>query len=264
MLADITPVILTYNEAANIGRSLDRLAWAREVVIVDSGSTDETLAIAARFPNVRTVHRPFDTHAQQWRFAATETGIATDWVLRLDADYMMEPALRDEIAALVPAAATAAYEIAFSYCIDGRPLRASLYPALPVLFRQGRARFEQDGHTEKLRIDGAVVRLANRLLHDDRKSLERWLQSQVRYQASEAEKLSTQPWAALGWADRLRCTRVLGPPAVAFHCLVLKGLMFDGKAGLLYTAQRVTADLILSMHLLRRDLQRIGAGKPSG
>ena len=62
MLADITPVILTYNEAANIGRSLERLAWAREVVIVDSGSTDDTLAIAARFPNVRMVHRPFDTH----------------------------------------------------------------------------------------------------------------------------------------------------------------------------------------------------------
>ena len=58
------------------------------------------------------------------------------------------------------------------------------------------------------------------------------------------------------WADRLRRTRVLGPPAVAVHCLIVKGLAFDGKAGLLYTAQRVTADVILSMHLLRRDLDR--------
>ena len=104
MLADITPVILTYNEAANIGRSLERLTWAKEVVIVDSNSTDDTLAIAGRFPNVRTVQRPFDTHAQQWRFAVEETGITSDWVLRLDADYMVEPALRDEIAALTPAA----------------------------------------------------------------------------------------------------------------------------------------------------------------
>jgi glycosyltransferase involved in cell wall biosynthesis len=69
VLADITPVILTYNEAANIGRSLERLTWAREVVVVDSGSTDDTLAIVARFPNARVVKRPFDTHAQQWRFA---------------------------------------------------------------------------------------------------------------------------------------------------------------------------------------------------
>lgn len=264
MLADITPVILTYNEAANIGRSLERLSWAREVVIVDSGSTDETLAIAARFPNVRTVHRTFDTHAQQWRFAAGETGVSTDWVLRLDADYMVEPALRKEIAALVPAAGLAAYEIAFSYCIDGRPLRASLYPPLPVLFRRGRAFFEPDGHTEKLRIDGPIARLSNRLLHDDRKSLDRWLQSQVRYQAYEAEKLTTRSWSELGWADRLRCTRVLGPPAVALHCLLFKGLVFDGRAGLIYTAQRITADLILSMHLLRRDLERAGARKTSG
>ena len=67
----------------------------------------------------------------------------------------------------------------------------------------------------------------------------------------------------LGWADRLRCTRVLGPPAVALHCLLGKGLIFDGKAGLLYTAQRITADLILSMHLLRRDLDRLVPGKTS-
>jgi len=261
VLADITPVILTYNEAANIGRSLERLSWAREVVIVDSGSTDETLAIASRFPNVRTVERPFDTHARQWRFAVEETGITSDWVLRLDADYMVEPALRDEIAALKPDDATAAYEIAFTYCIDGRPLRGSLYPALPVLFRRGRGRFEQDGHTEKLRIDGPIRTLANRLLHDDRKSLERWLQSQARYQAQEADKLMTQSWSALSWPDRLRRTRLLGPLAVAVHCLFVKGLVFDGSAGLLYTTQRVTADLILSMHLLRRDLDRLVSKK---
>ncbi|MFI4999060.1 MAG: glycosyltransferase family 2 protein [Reyranellales bacterium] len=263
MLADITPVILTFNEAANIGRSLERLTWAGQVVIVDSGSTDETLAIAGQFANVRVLHRPFDSHAAQWRFAADETSIGSDWILRLDADYMMEPELRDELASLTPDAATAAYEIAFTYCIDGRPLRASLYPALPLLFRRNRAQFVQDGHTEKLRIDGPVVRLKNRLLHDDRKSLERWLQSQARYQAAEADKLTNRPWSELSWPDRLRRTRVLGPFAVAVHCLIVKGLIFDGSAGLYYTAQRVTADLILSMHLLRRDLDRLVSGRPA-
>ena len=256
MLANITPVILTYNEAANIGRSLERLSWAREVVVVDSLSTDDTLAIARRFPNVRVVQRAFDSHARQWQFATGDTGIASDWILRLDADYMMEPALRDEIAAATPAAETSAYRIGFTYCMDGRPLRASLYPAQPLLFRRGRETFVQDGHTEKLRVEGQVLPLANRMLHDDRKSIERWLQSQSRYQASEAEKLTTRPWSELSWADRLRCTRVLGPIAVAVHCLFVKGLIFDGSAGLLYTAQRVAADLILSMHLLRRDLAK--------
>lgn len=258
MLADITPVILTFNEAANIGRSLERLTWARDIVVVDSGSTDETLSIAARFPNVRIAHRRFDSHAEQWRFATTGTGVSTDWILRLDADYLMGPDLREEIADLKPQDGTGAYRIAFTYCIDGHPLRASLYPALPVLFRRGHGRFEQDGHTEKLLIEGAVVSLKARLLHDDRKRLGRWIQNQVRYQAYEAEKLINRPWSALGWADRIRRTRVMGPIAVAFHCLIAKGLLFDGKAGLLYTAQRVTADLILSMHLLHRDLGKPG------
>ncbi|UYN93687.1 MAG: glycosyltransferase family 2 protein [Enhydrobacter sp.] len=256
MLTDITPVILTYNEAPNIGRSLDRLTWARDIVVVDSFSTDETLAIAGRYPNVRVVQRRFDSHARQWAFAVEETGIASDWVLRLDADYMVESALRDEIAGTAPDPATAAYEIAFTYCIEGRKLRASLYPSLPVLFRRDRGRFVDDGHTEKLRIDGPVARLKNRLLHDDRKSLERWLQSQVRYQAIEADKLLSRKWSELSWPDRLRLSRVLGPPVVALHCLLVKGLVFDGRPGLIYTAQRITADVILSMHLLRRDLER--------
>ncbi len=256
MLDQITPVILTYNEAANIGRTLERLTWAREVVIVDSLSTDDTLAIAGRFPNVRVVPRAFDSHSRQWTFATSETGIASDWILRLDADYMLEPALRDEIAALAPSPEVAAYQIGFTYCMDGRPLRASLYPSFPLLFRRGRGTFVQDGHTEKLRIEGPVVPLANRLLHDDRKTTERWLQSQSRYQAFEAEKLTSRPWSELSWADRLRRTRVLGPIAVAVHCLFVKGLIFDGPPGLLYTAQRITADIILSMHLLRRDIAK--------
>jgi glycosyltransferase involved in cell wall biosynthesis len=256
VLARITPVVLTYNEAPNIGRTLERLGWAREVVVVDSGSTDTTLDIARRFSNVRIVTRPFDTHAQQWDFAVNQTGIETEWVLRLDADYQLEPELRDEIAALVPPADVTAYEIAFTYCIDGKKLRGSLYPPLPVLFRRGAMSIVQDGHTEKFRPAGRVERLRGRLLHDDRKSYDRWLVSQKRYQAAEAAKLMSKPWRDLGWPDRIRRTRVLGPPAVAMHCLFVKGLLFDGMPGLRYTAQRVMADFILSRQLLRRDFGR--------
>ena len=256
MLADITPVILTFNEAPNIGRTLERLGWARDVVVVDSGSTDDTLAIIKRFANVRVFTRPFDTHAQQWNFATGDTGVASEWVLRLDADYILEPGLRDEIAALVPPADVTAYEIAFTYCIDGRPLRGSLYPPLPILFRRGQVRIVQDGHTEKVHPAGRVERLRGRMLHDDRKSFARWLTSQKRYQAQEAAKLMAKPWRELGWPDRIRRTRILGAPAVAVHCLFVRGLLFDGMVGLRYTAQRVMADLILSAQLLRRDFGR--------
>jgi glycosyltransferase involved in cell wall biosynthesis len=81
----LTPLILTYNEAANIGRTLKRLEWARDIVVVDSISQDETLRIVADFPQARVFQRRFDTHVNQWNFGMQETGIATDWVLALDA-----------------------------------------------------------------------------------------------------------------------------------------------------------------------------------
>ena len=86
-LASITPLILTWNEAPNIGRCLERLAWASRVLIVDSGSTDETRAIAERFDNVRILDRPFDTFAGQCNFGLSQ--IESEWVLSLDADYIL-------------------------------------------------------------------------------------------------------------------------------------------------------------------------------
>ena len=87
MLDAITPVLLTYNEAPNIARTLQHLSWARDIVVVDSGSTDGTLDILANMPRVRVFSRPFDTHHAQWRFATEETDIATAWLLRLDAGW---------------------------------------------------------------------------------------------------------------------------------------------------------------------------------
>jgi glycosyltransferase involved in cell wall biosynthesis len=261
MLDQITPVILTWNEAPNIGRNLDRLRWARDIVVVDSGSDDETAAIVAGYPNVRWFTRPFDSHERQWTYAVQETGIVTPWVLRLDADYIVPSATTEEIAALVPGEDIGGYRTAFDYIIEGRKLRGSLYPPLPTLFRRDRVAFVQDGHTEKAHVTGTVPSLRGHIDHDDRKSLERWLVSQFRYQRREIPKLTSTPWSSLSWADRLRRTRVLGPPVVFFYCLLGRGLLLDGKAGLFYACQRATADLILSMLLLQRDFNALSAKK---
>src|SRR5687767_8763413 len=102
MLNRITPLVLTCNEAPNIGRTLSRLSWARDIVVVDSFSDDNTVEIASTFPQVRVYQREFDSHASQWTFGLTETAISSEWVLGLDADYILTDELLAEIKGLSP------------------------------------------------------------------------------------------------------------------------------------------------------------------
>jgi glycosyltransferase involved in cell wall biosynthesis len=96
---------------------------------VDSGSTDGTLNILTAFPNLRVFKRRFDTHAKQWQYAVEETQIATDWILRLDADYQVSDALVSELARLDPNAPVNAYRIGFDYAISHRTcFRPSIPP----------------------------------------------------------------------------------------------------------------------------------------
>ncbi|HEY5313919.1 MAG TPA: glycosyltransferase family 2 protein, partial [Pirellulales bacterium] len=126
-LSQITPLVLTYNEAPNIESCLRALDWARQVVVVDSYSSDDTVERACAFANVRVVQRTFDSHSAQWNFGLRETGIRTPWVLSLDADYRPTPELLEEIRGLEPPADVSAYLVPFTYCVFGRPLRGSVY-----------------------------------------------------------------------------------------------------------------------------------------
>src|SRR5882762_5987283 len=133
MLSQITPLVLTYNEAPNIERTLSRLTWAERIVVVDSFSTDETEPICRRHPRVEFIQRKFDDHTSQWNFGLAQ--IKTEWVLSLDADYVLSDELVVELKNLTLAEGVNAYFASFKYCVHGRRLRASLYPPRPVLFR---------------------------------------------------------------------------------------------------------------------------------
>jgi glycosyltransferase involved in cell wall biosynthesis len=250
MLHQVTPLILTYNEEPNLGRCLARLAWAREVVVVDSLSTDRTKEIALGFPNVRFLERRFDNHTAQWNFGLAQ--VKSDWVLSLDADYILPEDFEAEVSALAPRPELAAYAASFRYCIHGRPLRGTLYPPRLALFRRAVCQYVQDGHTQLLRADGPTGSLRTRILHDDRKSLTHWVWSQDRYAKLEAEKLAATPRAHLGLNDRIRATIVLGPPVVLLYTLLVRGVMLDGWAGWYYACQRLLAETLLSLRLLEQ------------
>jgi len=257
MLSNITPILLTYNEAPNIGRTLEKLSWAKEVVIVDGFSTDETLSIIARFPQARVFQRKFDTHANQWNFALKETGIKTEWVLALDADYVLSAELIEELKKLKPSDDVTGYRGKFIYYIFGKALRSSVYPPVTVLYRGKNVFYEQDGHTQRIVLDGKIGSLNSAVQHDDRKPLAQWLAAQDQYQKLEADKLVNSNWASLKWIDRMRKMLVIIPFAVFFYCFFVKGLVLDGKAGLYYSFQRLISEVILSLYLLSHVLKKL-------
>lgn len=260
MLEQITPLILTYNEAPNIGRTLDRLRWARDVVVLDSLSDDETLGIVSQFPNARVFQRPFDDFASQWSFGLNETGISTEWVLGIDADFIMTDASIDELNLLQPEATCDGYKAPLTYCIHGRQLRSGLLPPLIVLYRRSAVSFAADGHTYRVRFKGETGMLRASILHDDRKPLRRWIEAQEKYTDLEARKLLASDPHKLSFPDRLRRLRIVAPTAILLYCLIVRGGLLDGWPGFYYAFQRMFAELLLSLYLLEHDFQLKQAG----
>jgi len=251
MLDQITPLILTYNEASNLERTLRQVSWAKDIVVVDSFSEDATPSIVSGFPQARIYKREFDSHCRQWNFGLTETGIQTDWVLALDADYVLSNELISEFRNLKPEASVGGYRVDFTYCLNGKLLRSGIYPSVAVLYRASRAIYEQDGNTQRVNIRGEILQLQSRIIHDDRKPLRRWLHSQVQYAELEAQKLLCSKSDEMTLTSRVRKWKVIAPGAMLFYCLILRGGIVDGWPGLLYAFQRTLAELMLSLNLIQ-------------
>jgi glycosyltransferase involved in cell wall biosynthesis len=220
--------------------------------VVDSGSTDGTLAALAHFPNVRAFNRPFDTHGNQWRYATQETKIATDWLLRLDADYQVSDALVAELARLDPNAAVSAYLNGFDYAIFSHKLLSSLYPSKPIVLRKGRFSVSDKGHADVWDVHGHVVTLNPRIVHDDWKPISLWLIKEAQVLQREVDWTRVRKTSLVRW---LRVRPPLMPIIVFLHCLFGKGLILNGRAGMFYALQRMVAEAVLSLMVLEEKLR---------
>jgi glycosyltransferase involved in cell wall biosynthesis len=250
MLDQITPLILTYNEAPNIRRCLDKLTWANRIVVIDSFSNDETLEILSQFPQVEIYQRQFDHFAWQCNYGLEL--VNTEWVLSLDADYVLSDRLIQDLQTLNIAAINTvnSYFAKFAYCVFGQPLGGTILPARRVLYRQNLAKYIEDGHAHRVEVAGQSGYLSGHIYHDDRKSLSRWLQSQDKYLIIEAQKLINTPSHQLSFGDRLRKQKIIAPFVILIYCLILKGGIFDGWAGWYYAWQRMLAEILLAIRVI--------------
>lgn len=243
---DLSAIVLTFNEEANIARTLDALRWIPCVHVVDGGSTDATREICSRFPNVSFHRRDFDSHSAQWNHALSL--VKTPWVIYLDADHVLDGAWPGAWVACNGAAD--GYVTAFKYVIFGKPLRACLYPPKVTLFRREKGRFIQDGHTQRLIVEGRTENFPAVIFHHDEKPLSRWASNQIAYAHRETDKILADGGKSL--STRIRATGWLAPLLIVPYCLFARGLIFEGVRGWNYTFQRLVAEVLIALAIHER------------
>ncbi len=223
----LSAVLITRNSETVLPACLQSLAFADEIVIVDSGSTDATLDIARRF-NARIVHQDWLGYGRQKQYAVTQA--THDWVLCVDTDERVSEELRESIQRELAAPRFHAYEMPRRNRFLGRWLRhGEGYPDLSLrLFDRRRANWSDDAIHEKVGADGPVGRLAGDLLHESEQGLGDYLVKQDRYTTLQAEALHAR-------GQRASVVRMLLSPLTRFIKFYFFRLGFlDGIPGLLH------------------------------
>lgn len=164
-MARLSSITITGNEAANIADCLDSVSFCDEKVVVDGGSTDDTIAIAERHGATVYRHPWPNSHGKQKGIALSHaTG---EWVLLIDADERVSPELAKEILAAVATGDADGYEMPRLSMFCGRWMRHSgWYPDYVLrLFRRGKGRFSDHQLHTRVICDGKVARLKTPLTH---------------------------------------------------------------------------------------------------
>jgi len=224
----LSVVIITFNEEANLARTLESVAWADEIIVVDSGSTDRTREIAESL-RAQFFVEPWKGFAAQKNSALQKaTG---GWILSLDADEEVEPALADEIRCVVVAnPSIAGFWIPRKNFFLGRWIKhGGFYPDRKLrLFRSGQGQFEDRLVHEDIRLGGTSARLRHHLLHHAYPTLEKYIDHMNRYSSLGAEMANQKRARSFSFIDI-----VVRPKLTFFYNYVLRGGFLDGREGLL-------------------------------
>ena len=223
----LTVTIITYNEAANIEAALQSVAWADEVLVVDSHSTDDTVS-RARTVTDRVLVRDWPGYIAQKNFAAAEA--RHDWILSLDADERVSPELAAQIRdVLAREPEHAGYRIPRLSFYLGRWIRSTdWYPDYQLrLYDRRRCAWGGRYVHESVRTDGPVGRLSADLLHYTYRDVSHHLQTIDRYTTLASRQMRED--------GRRASTRhlVLNPLAAFLRNYVAKGGFRDGRVGLI-------------------------------
>jgi glycosyltransferase involved in cell wall biosynthesis len=251
----VTVIVLTFNEGLNLRACLESVSgWTDALYVVDSGSTDGTLAIAQELGATVIAH-PFETHAKQWQWALTQLPTSSGWVLGLDADQRVTEGLRDEITALVTSGtgAQGAY-LPRRQVFRGRWIKYGVYypKYLLKLFRLEAVKLDAgDLVDHHFIVDGPTVNLSHDLIEDNQNeaAIAVWTAKHNRYATQQARQEMANAggfvpfsavfgtpddrtrWMKFVWANLPLFVR---PCLYVFYRYVLRLGFLDGKQGFIF------------------------------
>jgi glycosyltransferase involved in cell wall biosynthesis len=264
----VSVIILTHNEEVNILPCVSSLSAFGEIIVVDSGSTDGTLALLReRRPSVRVFHHPFEDFGQQRNWALDHVNPKYDWVLFLDADERCTPECAKAIAAAVSGKGQhVGYFLCYRNLFLGRWIKhCTMYPTWQLrLLKRGHVRFRKEGHGQREVMDGSAGYLHAPYDHlGFSKGIKNWIDRHNEYSTNEIEliaRLAETPLKVSSLfagdpVERRRAMKQLASraplrPLVRFlYLYVIRRGFLDGRPGLLFCLLRVAHELHIVVKL---------------
>lgn len=224
-MLNLSVILITKNEAENIRACLESVGWADEIVVVDSGSTDETVEIAREFTGKVYLHPDWPGFGPQKNRALDyATG---DWVLSIDADERVTPELHAEIESVLTDTGAIAYRIPRLSSFCGRFMRHSGWRPDYVLrlFRRDMGRFSEAQVHESVEVRGEVKNLQCDLLHYSYRDFDDVLAKLNLYSSASAKQMAER-----GKRGGL-ATAILHGAWAFFRTYVLRAGFLDGREG---------------------------------
>lgn len=190
--ASLSVVIITKNEEGNIRECLESVAWADEIIIVDSGSEDNTIAICKDYTDKISINDDWKGFGYQKNLALQQA--TKEWVLSLDADERITPALRTEIENVINNTASSAFAIPRQAYFLGHAMKhGGWWPDYVVrLFRRNTGVFSEDIVHERVLVNGRVMKLSTPLLHYSYTDLHQLMEKMNNYSSAGASKACQQ------------------------------------------------------------------------
>ena len=242
----VTAIVLTKDESVNIERCLSSLGWCDQVVCIDSGSSDDTVALA-KASGADVIETTWRGFGAQREFALRHESVRHDWIYFVDADEWVSQELATEILSVIGESRHSVYMLRFRFVFLGKWMKhAGWYKNswIPRLAQKSQVSFLMAGFAERMTpVEGSIGRLVNDLVDEDLKGLGAWVEKHGRYVRLAATE-RTARGAVTGRPPTMPRSRYLLKyrvfPRIPFKPAALWVYMYILRAGFLSGAEGLT------------------------